>query len=157
MLQKNPVGKEIQRDFLTYSSALSNMKPIVKLINPADSAKYNTSDAVGITAKAFDPDGTISKVEFFVDGSSIGSVTSEPYTVNYTAVLGNHSLTAVATDNKGAKDTSMVVTIIVGTVGINQLTNNNDQLIIYPNPAKDLITVKCSKFGVQSSILIYII
>ena len=143
---KNPAGNEKQRDFLTYSSATTNMKPIVILLTPADSSSFDAGKTVAISAKAFDPDGTVSKVEFFVDGASIGSVNSTPYTINYSAVLGKHSIMAVATDNKGAKDTTKVRTID-GTVGVKDINAANSGIIVYPNPFTDELSIEHSVSG----------
>jgi len=91
----------------------TNTPPSVSITAPANGANYVEGDAVAITATASDVDGTVASVEFFVDGVSIGLVSSAPYTANYTSVFGSHTLTAKATDNLGATTTSAAVTINV--------------------------------------------
>ncbi len=62
---------------------------------------------IPLEAVANDSDGAIAKVEFFLDGTKIGEVTSAPYTFNAMNVgAGNHNFTAIATDNSGARTTS---------------------------------------------------
>jgi hypothetical protein len=90
-----------------------NQVPVVTITAPANGATYITGTAVAITAAANDSDGTVSSVEFFVDGSSVGVDNSAPYEASYTAVAGNHSITAKATDNAGASTTSTAVNINV--------------------------------------------
>ncbi len=89
--------------------------PVVNVTSPANNSNYVTGDIVAVTASASssDPGGSITSVQFFVDGISIGTVNSAPYTVNYTGVLGTHALTAQATDNRGFQNTSATVNITV--------------------------------------------
>jgi chitinase len=55
---------------------------------------------ITLTATDSDPDGTVTKVEFFNNGASLGSTTTTPYSFAWTpATPGFASLTAVATDN----------------------------------------------------------
>ncbi|MFI5151005.1 MAG: Ig-like domain-containing protein [Bacteroidia bacterium] len=100
----------------TTSSAVSitvtqDIPPVVSITGPANGANYTAPAVVTIIASASDPDGTVSNVEFFVNGVSIGVVASAPYQKNWTSVIGTANLTAVATDNKGLKTTSAMVTI----------------------------------------------
>jgi len=77
-------------------------------IVPAKPEIVITSEGIGFTnapyvfeVNASDPDGTVSKVEFYIDGTKVGQDTSEPFT--YTVpnpVVGQYTLYAVATDNE---------------------------------------------------------
>ena len=89
----------------------NNQAPSVSITSPANSSSFVTGDVVAIAASASDVDGTVAQVEFFVDGTSIGVDNSTPYTYNYTSTFGSHTLTAVATDDRGLTHTSTVVTI----------------------------------------------
>ncbi|MBI3882388.1 MAG: Ig-like domain-containing protein [Verrucomicrobia bacterium] len=67
---------------------------------------------------ASDPDGTVTKVEFYDGANLVGSATASPYNFNWLNVpAGTHSLTARATDNQGAVTTSAAVSVRVGAVG----------------------------------------
>ncbi len=90
-----------------------NNPPTVSVTSPANGAAIITGTATTLTASAADVDGTVTQVQFFVDGTSVGTDNSAPYTASYTAVAGNHNITAVATDNKGDNTTSSVVAITV--------------------------------------------
>jgi hypothetical protein len=119
----------------------TNALPTVSITAPQSA---HVGDSISITATAADADGTIASVEFFIDDTlSLGVVNSAPYTVKYKSVLGSHSLTAKATDNKGGQTTSDPVTIDVVT-GINKINSSSSMLRAYPNPASDIITLEIS-------------
>ncbi len=110
---------------------VDNQLPTVAISSPANNASYTVGQSVSISANANDPDGSVSKVTFYVDGNMISEDTSSPYTANWTATTGNHSLTAMATDNEAASTTSSAITIMVqsdtggGTCDDPQYVENN--------------------------------
>ena len=108
----NPTGNEIFIPSLTGTFGSTNTPPTVSITSPSDGANYITGAIVPIAANATD-DGTVTSVEFFVDGVSIGIDNSSPYNANYTSIAGSHSLTAKATDNNGAFTISSAITINV--------------------------------------------
>lgn len=78
--------------------------PVCQITAPANGSTHNLNSTINVTVNASDEDGTITKVEFFVDGSPTPSYTdySSPYQWSWeTTGLsgGTHTLTAVATDN----------------------------------------------------------
>jgi chitinase len=98
-------------------SGNNNNAPSVSITSPANNATFPTvGQAIAIAASASDTDGTITKVEFFVDNSKVGEDTSSPYSFSWTSTQGFHSLSAKATDNSTNATTSAVITITVGTV-----------------------------------------
>jgi len=93
---------------------VGNAPPTVGITAPTAGTVYIAPDAVNITATAADADGTVSSVEFFVDGVSLGAPdVTAPYAATYSSVIGIHSLTAKAKDNNNAVTTSAPVTITV--------------------------------------------
>jgi hypothetical protein len=75
-----------------------------------------------LTAVASDPDGTISKVEFYDGATLVNNDTVAPYSFNFSStVVGNHALTARAYDNAGAITTSTAVNIMVNAVAGSNL------------------------------------
>ncbi|MFM8432332.1 MAG: Ig-like domain-containing protein, partial [Bacteroidota bacterium] len=112
-VSSNPVGTEILASFLTGTLGAPNAAPTVSITAPANGSSFITGSNVSITANASDADGTVSQVEFFVDGVSIGVDNTAPYTASYTAVAGTRSITARATDDQGAQTTSSAVSITV--------------------------------------------
>ncbi len=91
----------------------SNIPPVVSIITPISGETFITGDSISITASTSDQDGEIRKVEFYVNGNNIGEDLTAPYTVNWIAVQGNHSITAKAIDNDNANNTSGIITITV--------------------------------------------
>ncbi len=91
-------------------NAALNQAPIVSVSAPPTAS---VGSSVNITSVASDIDGTVSQVEFFVDGVSIGIDNTSPYSMNWTAVVGVHSIRATATDNLLATTNSSTISISV--------------------------------------------
>jgi hypothetical protein len=106
-------------------SVVTNLPPRVRLVSPYAGASYFAPATVGLCAAASDPDGTVAKVEFFAGTNSLGVVTTGTVVTNHegiydqfcltwnSAAKGTYALTAMATDNGGAKGTSAPVPITV--------------------------------------------
>lgn len=92
---------------------------------------------VSLTAMATAGTGvTISRVDFMVDGTVIGSATMSPYSVKWdtsTVTDGAHSLTAKVTDSAGKTATSATVSVSVLNKPTFTVTLSPAQ--IYPAPA----------------------
>jgi hypothetical protein len=74
---------------------------------------------IEIEARAWDLDGLVTQVEFFADGQSIGvdMDRTDGWTITWLDVsVGQHSLEARATDDRGAMSTSPPVEIHVQSV-----------------------------------------
>ena len=102
----------------------ANLPPSVTLTNPAAASQFLTGSSVSLGASATD-DGTVTNVNFYVDGSLIGSSTTSPYATTWIATFGAHALKAVAQDDGGLSTTSAVVNVtgILPTVSITSPTN----------------------------------
>jgi PKD repeat protein/alpha-tubulin suppressor-like RCC1 family protein len=95
-------------------SVILNALPTVAITAPAGGTQFAAPANITINASASDSDGTITQVQFFRDGVSLGIDTGSPYTVTWSAApAGSYALTAVATDNRGAVVTSSSVTVKV--------------------------------------------
>lgn len=111
----NEIDRVLARFGVTVDGAAPNAPPLVALDSPAPAATFALGATVPLAATASDADGSVTQVEFFANGVLIGSDASSPYTFEWTgAEEGNHSLTARATDDKGATTTSSSVAITVG-------------------------------------------
>jgi hypothetical protein len=107
---------------LTY---VANSAPTVSVAASPASSGIITNTAMTFTATAADANGTVSGVEFFDNGVSIGAGqlatgnnTNGTYTKSYTAsATGAHAITAKATDNDCVVTTSTPVNF---TVAANQ-------------------------------------
>lgn len=91
--------------------------PNVNMSSPSDEATFNAGDAVALRANAFDLDGSISGVQFYVDGFLLGAGTAtgtNEYGLTWNgAFAGPHTITAVATDNEGGMTTSQEINVTV--------------------------------------------
>jgi hypothetical protein len=97
-----------------FVSASTNANPTVTLTSPTSDGQSDVGSVISIAANATDIDGTIAKVEFYNGNTLLGTATRAPYSYNWTNVkAGDYSITAKATDNKGAATTSSVVKIKV--------------------------------------------
>ncbi len=93
----------------------TNQPPSVDLTSPKASDSIQVDQTVVIAANANDSDGSIEKVVFSVDGQPIGEDKTYPYSINWLAVAGNHNITAIAHDNRGAQSIVSRVDIKVST------------------------------------------
>lgn len=88
--------------------------PVITLVSPTANQELAAGASVTATAEASDPDGTVSKVEFFAGTSKVGEAVAAPYRVQFTpSQSGSQMITAVVTDNAGLQTTSGTVTIWV--------------------------------------------
>jgi hypothetical protein len=92
--------------------------PTVTLTAPAANATVSgTSVALTATATAATMDGVmVSRVDFFVDGTMVGTASTSPYTVNWDSTKvadGSHAVTAKVTDSVNGTATTPATTITV--------------------------------------------
>jgi len=92
----------------------TNQLPTVSITSPANNTSLEYPASIQIAANATDADGSVARVDFYNGTTLLGSSTNRPYTCTIeNAAEGTYSLTAVAIDNKGATNTSSVVTVRV--------------------------------------------
>jgi len=102
----------------------ANNPPQVSLTSPVNNALFTTPVNITLQANASDTDGSVAKVEFFNGAVKLGEDLISPYSFDWNAVAaGNYSLTAKATDNLGAVNTSTAVSIVVNAPPSVTLTN----------------------------------
>ena len=94
-----------------------NLPPVVSLTAPANGSQFTAPATIALTASATDPDGQLSRVEFYSGSTRLSSDTAAPYSFSWTSVpAGTYSLTAVAYDTAGASTTSAPIAITVSAV-----------------------------------------
>ncbi|MBX7052500.1 MAG: T9SS type A sorting domain-containing protein [Flavobacteriales bacterium] len=92
-------------------SAANNNPPTISLNGPTTAI---TGTTVTYTATASDTDGSVSMVEFFINGNSLGTDNSSPYSIDYVTTFGNgQNVIAIATDNQGSSTTSNAIILNV--------------------------------------------
>ncbi|HEY8402780.1 MAG TPA: DUF4832 domain-containing protein [Cytophagaceae bacterium] len=122
---------------VTVNTGNPNQLPTVSIISPVNTAEFSANATIPIMANASDPDGTISKVEFYNGNTKLGEDNSAPYTFNWNNVAaGSYMLTARAYDNTGAYANSSPISIVVHQsiplVTVNYSESNED----FPNPER---------------------
>lgn len=93
--------------------------PSITLTSPNDGAVLGENDSAVLSADASDIDGDLSYVEFLVDGQSIAVDNTPPFQATWRAALGEHSVSAIATDAQGHSTASRSATISVKAKGTN--------------------------------------
>jgi RHS repeat-associated protein len=112
------------------STSFENKPPTVAITSPAAGTVFNVGTAIPLTASATDTDGSVAKVEFFAGATKLGEATASPWTYTWpNATAGSYQLTAVATDNLGAKTTSAAVPITVNAPPTVALTAPANQSV----------------------------
>jgi hypothetical protein len=88
--------------------------PSVSLTSPADNASYTAPASISYSATASDPNGKVTRVEFFRGTTLVGRDNKSPYSTSESGVgTGTYILKARATDNSGAVVDSSTRTITV--------------------------------------------
>jgi hypothetical protein len=93
----------------------ANKAPTVTLTSPANGATFTAGADITLTASATDVDGSIAKVEFYRNASTlVGSTATAPYVFVWKNVAaGSYPLSAKAYDNRNGVATSASVTVTV--------------------------------------------
>ena len=111
--------------------------PSINLTAPAAGATVSGTVTLTANASASQAYGlTVTSVEFKIDGTSVGTATTSPYTVMWNSAAvdnGSHSLTAQVTDNAGGVTVTPAVNINVQNMAGGNAAMGAAQ--IYPAPA----------------------
>jgi uncharacterized repeat protein (TIGR01451 family) len=96
-----------------------NAPPTVSITSPHSGAIISAASSLDLTVSAGDSDGSIGSVDLYANASFIGSAVpsgTNQYSFNWSGIPGgSYSLTAVATDNRGASTTSIPISLTVTT------------------------------------------
>jgi hypothetical protein len=91
-----------------------NEKPTVFLTAPVPDAIVSAKSSLTLAADATDPDGTVTRVDFFVAGKLVATDTAAPYSVAWNASSpGRYAVYAVAYDNENASAASAAFSFTV--------------------------------------------
>ena len=98
----------------TTAGTTTNAVPSVTLTSPAHGTSYTAPATISLAASASDSDGTIARVDFYSEGTFLGSDSTSPYAFSWSGVpAGTYTLSARAIDNAGAVGTSGSATVTV--------------------------------------------
>ncbi|NJL75327.1 MAG: hypothetical protein HC892_10130 [Saprospiraceae bacterium] len=114
-----------------------NVPPIVAFTKPVNLQQFAVGTNLAVQVDATDSDGTINNVELYLNNQLVRQELAPPYEWGADDIalrnlqIGNYTLRAVATDDKGAKgETSINITVINGqpnvppTLSFASPTNN---------------------------------
>ncbi|MFM2393823.1 MAG: hypothetical protein RLZZ546_1805 [Bacteroidota bacterium] len=118
-----------------------NALPIVSIESPITNALYNCSNSITIEVSATDVDGTISLVEFYLDGIKIGEDNFFPYSqVANNLSAGYRNLKVKAFDNLGGMKFSNAVIIYINNPPITSITSPINNAIYYKPSVLSIIS-----------------
>jgi hypothetical protein len=101
-----------------------NQAPTIAVSSPADGSHFTSPANIPINAIAVDPDGSVTRVEFYNGATKLGEDTTSPYSYTWSNVAsGTYALTAVAVDNAGNTTHSAPVSITVQSGNVVLTTN----------------------------------
>ena len=119
----------------------NNLPPVVTLLTPTNNFTANQPVNIAFTASASDPDGSITKVEYYRDATKLGQATTAPY--SFTAsnfVVGTNLVHALAHDNQGATTASAEATVIVRDLTAPVIVCSSNILLSCTNSAGTIAT-----------------
>jgi hypothetical protein len=107
-------------ELLGVPAVVLNAPPVVQWIGPTNGAIFFAPEIIQLEANVSDPDGLVTRIEFFTDDIRIGEGTGNPLVFNWTnPPAGVHFVRAVATDNEGSvassASTQLTVFDAIGT------------------------------------------
>ena len=103
----------------TGGGSVGNQLPIAKL-SVSPSTIPAVPAIVTLAVDASDPDGVVSRVEYYSGADKIGETVIAPHQMNYAVTLaGNYAFRAIAYDNVGAPGASATVPVTAGTLQQN--------------------------------------
>ncbi|PIE78915.1 MAG: hypothetical protein CSA15_05385, partial [Candidatus Delongbacteria bacterium] len=107
-------GLTTESSMVNVTLTASNEAPMITIDSPANGSDFNIGDMVSVEMTAMDSDGTIDKVDLYLNDEMVVSLTNEPFNYNWDTSnfeAGNYNLKAVATDNDGLTGESIDVNV----------------------------------------------
>lgn len=99
-----------------FPTAVTNAAPAVALTAPVGNASSYMPYSVAFAAEASDTDGSIAKVEFRVNGETVGEDATAPFTMDWApSAIGSYVVTARAIDNLGGSKVSVPISFTIET------------------------------------------
>ncbi len=118
-----------------------NQAPLISIGLSDSNTLLNTGDTLQVVANVNDLDGTVVKVEFFINNTSVYISETPPHSWNTVVEqAGIFEIKAIAYDNKGLTSESNILTL-TSVESANTLINETSaidigQIKLYPNPTK---------------------
>ncbi len=128
--------------------------PVVVIDTPANGSTLTVNTSQTISATASLTNGTVTSVAFSANGTSIGSATVYPYTINWTpTTLGTFTITAVATGSNSAQATAVsTITVNSATAPTVSITAPSTGSTVGVNLAQTITATAASSTGYITSV-----
>ena len=123
---KDSTGASVSTTNIITITINPNVPPSVTLTNPAPGSTYFVGTMVtNVSASATDPDGSIVRVEFLLDGVLFATDTTSPYGFDLCDITaGAHTIAGVAVDNAGGRATNTLSISATNPPGISVIVSN---------------------------------
>ncbi|HSF52517.1 MAG TPA: Ig-like domain-containing protein, partial [Algoriphagus sp.] len=90
----------------------ANLPPTVEIISPSDNQSIDLGIDILISTQPNDPEGTLDRVEIYVDNNLLGTVTQAPFELIWSPIsLNSYDIRAVAFDTQGALGNSATISV----------------------------------------------
>lgn len=125
----------------------NNIPPIVEVTTPSNGTDFKAPAIITISANAVDPDGSISKVEFYNGLTKLYEETANPWSYTwYNVPAGQYTIKTIAIDNMGASTTSVIYVSV------------SPDFKLYPNPndGNFIISLNRSEFLINEIINVFV-
>lgn len=104
----NVISNAVNNEFNACLPACTNIN--VNWVNPVAAQIFTNLDPITLEATASDAESTITQIEFFVNGNSVGTDNTAPYTTSWTPPgFGTYTLIATATNSINEEASSTIV------------------------------------------------
>ena len=116
---------------IIYGSIPLKLPPVASIASTSNRSDYPEPAAVTVTVTASDPDGSVTSIEIFKNGVSLGTSAVSPFSVTLTNLAsGNYGLTAVAVDDDGLSSwTGLTIRVFFPVeCGPQSVTITNDRI-----------------------------
>ena len=98
-------------------SVQASKSPEISISSPSENAMFPENSTIDIQVTASDPDGSVSKVEFFNGNEKLGEDLTSPFSFAWqNPSKGSHVIKAKAIDNTGVSGVSLPIGILIGGV-----------------------------------------
>lgn len=126
-------------DRRTNSLPTSPTAPTVTITSPGNGGTALVNTAISVTATATTTTGVVSSVQFFVNGTSIGSSSTFPYAASWTpTAVGTYTLSALVTDSFGNLGVSPNVSVTINAAPSVGVTSPSAGASITVNTAQTI-------------------
>jgi lysophospholipase L1-like esterase len=105
--------------------------PLIELTSPATNTTFLAPADLALTVGASDPDGTVARVEYYLDAIKVGDVTNAPFNFTLTNLgSGVFKLSARAIDDRGAATLTGPVTLSNNLSLVRGVNVNGPALVV---------------------------